>query len=334
MQRVIIIAEAGVNHNGDIELAKKLIDVAVLAKVDYVKFQSFIAKNLVSKNADKAEYQKQTTDSAESQFEMIKKLELSREQHFELLNYCNLKNIRFLSTAFDLESIDLLKELGITLGKIPSGEITNYPYLVKMAKNFDKLILSTGMSEMTEINAAIEVFLKNGKTLADITVLHCNTEYPTPMSDVNLHAMQAIKQQFNVEVGYSDHTLGIEVPIAAVALGAKVIEKHFTLDKTMEGPDHKASLEPFELKAMVKAIRNVELCLGSSEKKVTASEKKNMLIARKSIVAKLNILKGELFTEKNLTVKRPGNGINPMKWQEIIGKPAARNYYPDDLIEF
>ncbi len=333
MKKTLIIAEAGVNHNGDITLAKKLIDVACDAGVDYVKFQTFVTGNLVSKLAKKADYQKQNTNSHESQFDMIKKLELSRAQHFELLDYAKSKNIKFLSTAFDLDSIDLLKELGITLGKIPSGEITNYPYLVKMAKSFDKIILSTGMSTMNEIKEAIDVLIDNGRSLSDISVLHCNTEYPTPMSDVNLLAMNRIKNELNVEIGYSDHTLGIEVPIAAVALGASVIEKHFTLDKSMDGPDHKASLDPDELKAMTLGIRNIEKALGNSEKLVTKSEEKNVAIARKSIVAREFIKKGDVFSDNNLTVKRPGTGINPMKWNTIIGQIAKKDFNCDDIIE-
>lgn len=332
MNKVLIIAEAGVNHNGNIDLAKKLVDAAADAGVDYVKFQTFIAANLVSKKAAKAEYQKQNTGADESQLEMIKKLELSREHHFELLKYCQSKNISFFSTAFDLESIDLLTELGITIGKVPSGEITNYPYLVKMAKSFKRIILSTGMCTMNEIREAINVFIHQGRKLEDITVLHCNTEYPTPMTDVNLLAMLTIKKELGIEIGYSDHTLGIEIPIAAVALGATVIEKHFTLDKSWPGPDHKASLDPLELKQMVFAIRNIEKALGDTEKKISPSEQKNIAIARKSIVAKIKISEGEIFTDDNITVKRPGNGISPMRWEEVLGKPSDRNYEEDDLI--
>jgi N,N'-diacetyllegionaminate synthase len=333
MKKVVIIAEAGVNHNGDVILAKKLIDVACDAGVDYVKFQTFVAENLVSKQAQKAEYQKQNTNNQETQLEMIKKLELSKSQHFELRDYAQSKNIKFLSTAFDLDSIDLLKDLGITLGKIPSGEITNYPYLVKMAMSFDKIILSTGMSSMKEIREAIDVLLENGRVLSDIIVLHCNTEYPTPMQDVNLLAMIGIKNELKVEIGYSDHTLGIEVPVSAVALGASVIEKHFTLDKTMEGPDHGASLNPGELKAMTLSIRNIEKALGNCEKVITKSEEKNIAIARKSIVAKEDIKKGDVFSADNLTVKRPGTGINPMKWKTILGLIAKKDFKSDDIIE-
>jgi N,N'-diacetyllegionaminate synthase len=333
MRNTLIIAEAGVNHNGKLDLAKKLIDAAVAAKVDYVKFQTFVPENVISKFAVKADYQKQTTGAGESQLDMVRKLKLSKQDHLELIKYCDQSQIKFLSTAFDLDSIDLLVELGVKIGKIPSGEITNYPYLVKMAKAFDEIIMSTGMSDLSEIEDAIKVLLANGKTKENITVLHCNTEYPTPMKDVNLSAMQTIKSKLGVKTGYSDHTLGIEVPTAAVALGACVIEKHFTLDKTMEGPDHKASLEPGELIAMVSAIRNIEHALGNEEKIVSESEKKNIAIARKSIVAKTNIKKGDVFTEDNITVKRPGNGINPMRWKEVIGKKAAKDFEEDQLIE-
>lgn len=314
-------------------LAKKLIDAAAEAGVDYVKFQSFVAKNLVSKFAAKAEYQKQNSGASESQLEMISKLELSKTQHLELIDYCQKKKIEFLSTAFDLDSIDLLKELGIQIGKVPSGEITNYPYLVKMAQSFKRIILSTGMSELSEIKDAIGVLCKNGIELSNITVLHCNTEYPTPMKDVNLSAMLTIKKEMGVNIGYSDHTLGIEVPVAAVALGAEIIEKHFTLDKALPGPDHKASLDPLELKQMVSAIRNIESAIGTGTKTASASEKKNMTVARKSIVAKIKIKKGETFSEKNITVKRPGTGINPMKWENVIGQVANRDFDEDELIE-
>lgn len=335
MTKTLIIAEAGVNHNGDIELAKKLIAAAADAGADYVKFQTFKAEKLASLAAKKAEYQKSNMkeDQSDSQLDMLKKLELSLEDHCELIKYCKQKNIRFLSTAFDLDSIDLLKELGITIGKIPSGEITNYPYLVKMAHTFESIIMSTGMSTISDIREAFEVLTLNGKSKNDITILHCNTEYPTPMQDVNLLAMNAIKNEFKIEVGYSDHTLGIEVPIAAVALGARIIEKHFTLDKTMQGPDHKASLEPSELKDMVQAIRNIEKALGHTEKIVSTSEQKNKFIARKSIVAMIPIKKGDVFTELNVTVKRPGDGINPMKWKEVIGKISKRDFMEDELIE-
>lgn len=334
MKKVLIIAEAGVNHNGSIELAKKLIDAAALAGVDYVKFQSFKAENLVSKDAKKAEYQQiNMADGDDSQFTMLKKLELSPEQHIELIAYCNEKGIKFFSTAFDLESIDFLASLKLGLWKIPSGEITNYPYLKQIALKKEPVILSTGMCDMTDIDNAIQVLLKFGVTKEQITVLHCNTEYPTPMHDVNLNAMKAIADKFEVNIGYSDHTKGIEVPIAAVALGATVIEKHFTLDKTMEGPDHKASLEPQELIAMTTAIRNIEMALGSGEKKATSSEINNKSVARKSIVASQYIQVGDVLTESNLTVKRPGTGISPMLWENVLGTKATKSYQPDELIE-
>lgn len=333
--KVIIIAEAGVNHNGDINLAKQLIDVAASAGADYVKFQTFKAENLVSKIAKKADYQiENTRDSIENQLEMLKKIELTYNQHKVLIDYCNEKKISFFSTAFDLESLDFLKGLGLKMVKIPSGEITNLPYLRKAASLFSEVIISTGMATMNEINEALQVFISSGISKENITILHCNTEYPTPMVDVNLKAMQAIQTHFGVKIGYSDHTLGIEVPIAAVALGAQMIEKHFTLDRTLPGPDQNASLEPIEIKAMVDAIRNVELAIsGSGFKEPSNSEIKNISIARKSIVASSTILKGELFTENNITTKRPGTGISAMKWDEIIGKVAQRNFYEDDLIE-
>jgi len=332
MNKVFIIAEAGVNHNGSIELAKNLIDVASNAGADAVKFQTFKAENLVSKNAQKAAYQKKTTDADESQFDMIKKLELDLDTHKELMAYCQKINIMFLSTPFDHESIELLHDLGLQIFKIPSGEITNLPYLRQIGKRNRKVILSTGMADIGEIENALDVLINSGTRRENITVLHANTMYPTPMEDVNLKAMNTIGNTFDVAYGYSDHTLGIEVDIAAVAMGATVIEKHFTLDKTMKGPDHKASLEPEELKAMVQAIRNIELALGSSLKKPSKSEKPNMEIARKSIIAKQVILKGEIFTEENLTVKRPGSGISPMRWDEIIGMKAHRDYDKDELI--
>lgn len=334
MSQVLIIAEAGVNHNGSIENAFKLVDAAVEAGVDYVKFQTFKSENLVSKSAKKADYQVENTGNAtESQLEMLKKLELSHEQHEQLIEYCNKKGIRFFSTAFDLESLQYLKDIGLNLVKIPSGEITNLPYLRKAAQLFPKVIISTGMATLEEIKNAVQVFSKEGIVKENISILHCNTEYPTPFQDVNLKAMLHIQNEFGTEIGYSDHTLGIEVPIAAVALGAKVIEKHFTLDKTMEGPDHKASLEPEELKAMVSGIRNIEKSIkGDGLKKPSESETKNIAIARKSIVAKKDIAEGELFSEENITVKRPGNGISPMKWDEVIGKTATKNFNEDELI--
>lgn len=327
---VYIIAEAGVNHNGSVEIAKKMVDSAKEAGVDCIKFQTFVSKNIASKNARKAEYQQQT-DSDESQFDMLSKLELSFDEFFELSEYCKSKAIEFLSTAFDFDSINFLYSIGMGIWKVPSGDITNLPYLIKIAKLYKPIILSTGMSTMEDIKTAVAVLRENGS--GKITVLHCTTEYPTPYEDVNLSAMDTINNEFNVPVGYSDHTKGIEISIAAVAMGATVIEKHFTLDRNMEGPDHKASLEPDELKAMVSAIRNVEIALGRGDKEPAESEKKNMSIARKSIIANCIIKKGEIFTEENLTVKRPGNGISPMKWFEVIGKPAARDFEEDELID-
>jgi N,N'-diacetyllegionaminate synthase len=329
---VFIIAEAGVNHNGSIHLAKKLIDVAVNSGVDAVKFQTFKAENLVAKNTQKAEYQKQTTDASESQFDMIKKLELDMETHQELIAYCQEKNIMFLSTAFDHNSINLLSDLGLKIFKIPSGEITNLPYLRHIGSLGKELVLSTGMSTLQEVGSALNVLIKAGTRKGDITVLHANTMYPTPMKDVNLNAMLTIKKEFDIAVGYSDHTIGIEVDIAAVAMGASIIEKHFTLDKTMDGPDHKASLDPDELKEMVSCIRNIEKALGGFEKKPSPSESINIDIARKSIVSKQEIKKGEALSEENITTKRPGNGISPMKWDSVIGKKANKDYQIDDLI--
>lgn len=333
-KKTIIIAEAGVNHNGDIDNAFKLVDAAVDAGVDYVKFQTFKSESLVSKFASKAEYQIENTKNAsETQLQMLKKLELSHEQHQQIIDYCKQKNIQFFSTAFDLESLQYLKEIGLQMVKIPSGEITNLPYLRLAAKLFKKVIISTGMATMEEVQAATNVFIDNGVSKEDITVLHCNTEYPTPMKDVNLKAMLHIQKELGTDVGYSDHTLGIEVPIAAVALGAKVIEKHFTLDKNMEGPDHRASLEPLELKAMVKAIRNIDEAIsGGGIKEPSASEQKNINVARKSIVAAKAIKHGEILTAENITTKRPGTGISPMKWDEIIGKTAVKDFQEDELI--
>lgn len=328
---VYIIAEAGVNHNGDIDLAKKMVDKAKEAGADCIKFQTFISENIASKRAEKAEYQKQQTGSSESQLAMLKKLELSFDEFIELNEYCKSKEIEFLSTAFDFESIDFLDSLGMKIWKIPSGEITNLPYLIRIGKLNKQVILSTGMSIMDDIQAAINVLRENGS--GDITVLHCTTEYPTPYEDVNLKAMETIKKKLNVPVGYSDHTRGIEVPIAAVAMGATIIEKHFTLDRKMEGPDHKASLEPDELKAMVDAIRNIEKAMGNGEKVPSPSEMKNINIARKSIVAKRKIRKGEILSENNITTKRPGNGISPMKWFDVLGQKAPRDFEEDELIE-
>lgn len=330
--KIFIIAEAGVNHNGSIELAKQLIDVAKDAGADAVKFQTFKAASLVSKTAQKAEYQKQTTDQTETQFDMIKKLELDKSAHEELICYCLQKEIMFLSTPFDRDSIKMLHKLGLNLFKIPSGEITNLPYLRQVGSLNSRVILSTGMSNLGEIETALHILMQAGTDKKNITVLHANTEYPTPMQDVNLKAMQSIAQAFDIAVGYSDHTLGIEVPIAAVALGASVIEKHFTLDKTMSGPDHKASLEPHELAAMVTSIRNLENALGSSIKQPSPSEIKNILIARKSLVAKKTIKKGEVFSEDNLCVKRPGHGISPMRWDEVLGTIAQRDYSEDEVL--
>lgn len=329
---VFIIAEAGVNHNGSLILAKKLIDVAVQAGADAVKFQTFKADKLVSKNAQKAEYQKQTTDCAESQYEMIKKLELDEPFHRELIAYCKTKDILFLSTPFDHESIELLVKLGIKIFKIPSGEITNLPYLRQIGMLGKEIIISSGMANLGEIEDALDILIASGTPKELITVLHATTEYPCPIDEVNLRAMQTIEKAFSIKVGYSDHSNGIEVPIAAVAMGARVIEKHFTLDKTMEGPDHKASLEPDELYAMVHAIRNIEKALGDGIKKASSSEIKNMEIARKSIVAACPIQKGEVFSSLNLAIKRPGNGISPMRYDEIIGTVALKNYFEDDLI--
>ena len=333
MNKVFIIAEAGVNHNGSVQLAKKLIDVASEAGVDAVKFQTFKAENLVSKSAQKAEYQKETTDKSESQFEMIKKLELDTNTHTELIKYCKTKNIMFLSTPFDHDSIDLLDELGLEIFKIASGEITNMPYLRHIGKLGKQVILSTGMADIGEIEDAIDILVNAGTCKENITVLHANTMYPTPMKDVNLKAMVTIGNTFDIAYGYSDHTLGIEVDIAAVAMGAAIIEKHFTLDKNMDGPDHKASLEPKELIAMVQGIRNIELALGSSVKKPSESEIVNKLPGRKSIVAKVPIKKGETFSSDNLTIKRPGNGLSPMLWDNVIGKIANQNYTIDDQIK-
>jgi len=329
---VFIIAEAGVNHNGSLELAKKLIDVAADAGADAVKFQTFKADKLVSRTAQKAQYQKQTTDASESQYEMIKKLELDEAAHHELIAYCKTKNILFLSTPFDHESIKLLNDLGMKIFKIPSGEITNLPYLRHIGSLCKEVILSTGMADLGEIEDTLDILVSSGTPKEQITVLHATTEYPCPIEDVNLRAMQTIASAFGIKVGYSDHTNGIEVPIAAVAMGASVIEKHFTLDCAMEGPDHKASLEPHELNAMVSAIRNIEKALGSGIKKPSPSEAKNISIARKSIVASGGISKGELLTAENITVKRPGNGISPMRLDEIIGTVALKDYQEDELI--
>lgn len=325
--KVFIIAEAGDNHNGSIDLAKKLIDVALEAKADAVKFQTFKTEEVISKMAKMAEYQKKNLGIEESQFDMVKKLELSFEDFEELKRYTEDKGLMFLSTPFDLESCDFLNNLGLNIFKIPSGEITNLPYLRKINSFKKDVILSTGMAALDEIQAALDV-LKDCK----VSLLHCTTEYPCPYDAVNMNAMLTMKEKFNLPVGYSDHTQGIEIPVMAAAMGAQIIEKHFTLDKNMEGPDHKASLESDELKQMVKAIRNVEKAFGDGKKEPQPAEIKNIAIARKSIIAKCNIKKGEIFTEKNLTTKRPGNGISPMKWDEIIGTAATKDYLEDELI--
>ncbi len=332
--KVIIIAEAGVNHNGSIDNAKKLIDVAAKAGVDYVKFQTFKTEKLVSKKAKKAEYQQNNiNEKNDTQFEMLKKLELSLQNHQELINYCEKKKIKFLSTAFDLDSLDYLQTLNIDFFKVPSGEITNKPYLKKIASFGEKIVLSTGMSTMNDIHLAMNTLLENNVPLNDISILHCNTEYPTPFSDVNLKAMNTIASTFKVQVGYSDHTLGIEVPIAAVALGATIIEKHFTLDKTMEGPDHQASLEPLELIAMVKSIRNIEKAIaGDGQKTVSESEQKNLDIARKSIHINKSMLKGHVISENDLSMQRPGNGISPMDMDKVIGKKLTRDVFEEHLL--
>ncbi|MFH1798623.1 MAG: N-acetylneuraminate synthase [Candidatus Omnitrophota bacterium] len=334
MHKVFIIAEAGVNHNGNINTAKEMIDAARLAGADAIKFQTFKAERLAVKQAPKAEYQKKTTDKNKSYFEMLKELELDKEAHIELMSYCKDRGITFLSTPFDLESVELLNVLGLKIFKIFSGAVTDLPYLRKIGALKKKIILSTGMSDLEEVERALNVLIESGTVKKDITLLHCNTEYPTPITDVNLRAMITMKNQFQIDIGYSDHTLGIEVPIAAVALGAKIIEKHFTLDKTMQGPDQKASIEPEELKKMVEAIRNIEKALGSGIKKPSLSELKNKLTSRKSVVALRNIQKGEILTKDNLTVKRPGIGINPMMWDEIIGREASKSIKKDELVEF
>jgi N,N'-diacetyllegionaminate synthase len=333
MNKTFVIAEAGVNHNGSLEMAFQLIDVAVAAGADAVKFQTFTAEKVIAINAPKADYQKESTGSDESQLEMVKKLELDEPAHIQLYQYCRHKGIQFLSTPFDLESIDLLNRLGLEIFKIPSGEIANLPYLRKMAALRKRLILSTGMANLGEIEDALDLLTESGTPLGNITVLHCNTEYPTPFEDVNLRAMQTIRNAFpGITIGYSDHTNGIEVPIAAVAMGASVIEKHFTLDRNLPGPDHRASLEPPELSAMISGIRNIEKALGTGIKKPSPSELKNKPVARKSIVAALPIKKGETFTDMNITVKRPGTGITPMRWDEMIGRKAGRDYKTDEII--
>ncbi len=330
MSRVLIIAEAGVNHNGNLEIAKQLVDVAKDCGADIVKFQTAKLNSLVSKSAHMADYQKKNIGVEESQKEMLSKLLLNFEDFIELASYCEKVGIKFLSTPFDIESIHFLNGIQ-DIWKVPSGEITNYPYLVEIGKTKKKVILSTGMAEMDEIQAAIDVLKENGTT--DITILHCTTEYPAPINEVNLNVMQTLSDEFGYPVGYSDHTKGIEVGLAAAALGATAIEKHFTLDRNLPGPDHKASLEPDELKAMVEGIRKIELALGSKEKKPSEVELKNRLVARKSIVAKKVIKAGEVLNDNNITTKRPGIGINPMRWNEVVGTKAVRDFEEDELIE-
>lgn len=330
MDKVIVIAEAGVNHNGSMDLAKQMVQKAKEAGADYIKFQTFIPEKLVSRYAVKAEYQKQTTGREQTQLQMLEKLALTYDDFRELKEYCDKLEIGFISTPFDLDSIDFLEELNMDFWKLPSGEITNLPYLEKIALTGRDIVISTGMCEMQEIQDAISVLQEKGA--GKLTVLHCNTEYPTPFADVNLKAMLHIQNQTGLPVGYSDHTMGIEIPVAAVALGATVIEKHFTLDKTMKGPDHQASLDPIELNQMVSAIRHVEAGLGDGIKRRTPSESKNISVARKSIVAKSGINKGQIFTWNNVTVKRPGNGISPMRWYDLLGKTADRDYGEDEII--
>lgn len=335
MNRTFIIAEAGVNHNGSVELAKRLVEKAAEAGADCIKFQTFTAARLVTKRARQAEYQQRNSGGREeSQFQMLKKLELSPQAHRLLIDHCRACGIRFLSTAFDLDSISFLHSLKLGLWKIPSGEVTDYPFLKRIAAFDERTILSTGMCEMQDVRDAVAALLENGLSRENLVLLHCNTEYPTPYEDVKLRAMDSLRQAFGVAVGYSDHTRGIEVPVAAVALGASVIEKHFTLDRSMEGPDHKASLEPDELKAMVLAIRNTEKALGGDgSKHISDSERKNIAVARKSIVAARKIRCGEVFTEENLSTKRPGDGISPMRWEEVIGRKARRAFEEDEQIE-
>ena len=331
MQKVLIIAEAGVNHNGSLEIAKKLVDTAKQCGADVVKFQTAQLDSLVSKHAQMAQYQKENTGNDESQKDMLKKLLLSYDEFIALSDYCKEVGINFLSTPFDIQSIHFLDDIGVDIWKIPSGEITNLPYLIEIARTNKKIILSSGMSTMEEVRNAVNVLKEHGA--GEISLLHCTTEYPTPYEDVNLNAMKTMEKEFGLPVGYSDHTKGIEVPIAAVAMGATIIEKHFTLDKNMEGPDHRASLEPDELKAMVDSIRNIEKAMGDGVKTPASSEIKNIEIARKSIVAKTSIKKGDELTEENLTTKRPGNGISPMQWFEVLGTKAVRDFEEDELIE-
>jgi N,N'-diacetyllegionaminate synthase len=333
VNRTLIIAEAGVNHNGDLSLAKQLIDVAALAGADLVKFQTFKSDSQVTRLAQKADYQVKVTDNTESQYEMLSRLELTHAMHHELIAHCEIRNIGFFSTAFDIESVDLLASLGLEHFKIPSGEITNLPYLRHIGKLGKNVILSSGMATMGEIEEAINILELAGTLRTKLTVLHCTTEYPAPMCDVNLRAMQSIGRGLGVAVGYSDHTIGTEVAIAAVAMGAKVIEKHFTIDRKLPGPDHQASLEPYELISMVAAIRNIEIALGDGIKRLAPSEVKNKSVARKSLVASQKIKAGEKFTPENITTKRPGTGISPMRWDGIIGKKAPRDFIEDELID-
>ena len=333
LNKVMIIAEAGVNHNGDYDRAVEMIYAAKKAGADYVKFQTAVPELVISRFAEKAEYQKETTGREESQLEMCRKIHLRLEDYRPLAQLCREVGIGFMSTPFDLVSIDCLAELGMDYWKIPSGEITNLPYLRKIASKGGKVIMSTGMAEMAEIEAAMEILVRGGIRREDIALLHCNTQYPTPYSDVNLNAMSEIRDRLGVRTGYSDHTCGIEVSLAAAALGAEVVEKHFTLSRDLPGPDHKASIEPDELRRMVEGIRNIDAALGDGHKRVSDSERPNMTVARKSIVAARPIAPGDLFTEENITVKRPGNGISPMRWDEIIGSVASRGYDTDQLIE-
>lgn len=332
-KKIIIIAEAGINHNGNLKTAKKLIKVAAEAGVDIVKFQTFVADKLVTKYAKKALYQKNLNNPKQSQYQMLKSLELSKKNHYELINYAKKMRVEFLSTAFDVESISFLNQLKLKRFKIPSGEITNFPYLKYMGGLNKPIIMSTGMSTLREIQKAINVLISSGINKKKITLLHCNSEYPTPKKDVNLNAMLTLKKKFGVDIGYSDHTLGIEIPIAAATLGATIIEKHFTLNRDQIGCDHFASLEPNELRDMVEAIRNIQIALGSYIKRASSSEKKNIKIVRKSIVAKTKIVEGDIFSEKNITTKRPGTGLSPMSWNNIIGRKSNRNYKVDDLIK-
>lgn len=333
MKRTTIIAEAGVNHNGSLEIAKQMIEVAANAGADYVKFQTFTARELLTKNAEMAEYQIKNTGIRESQYDMIARLELPMEYHAILVDHSKECGIKFLSTAFDIKSLHFLDDLGVELFKIPSGEITNYPYLREVAKYGKRVILSTGMSDLGDVEKAISVLERHGQDRSHISLLHCTTEYPAPIKEVNLRAIQTMKSAFGLEVGYSDHTLGYEVPVAAVALGASIIEKHFTLDRHMDGPDHVASLEPLELECMIQSIRNIEEALGDGIKRVSESEMKNIAIARKSLVASSKIKSGEVFSESNIGVKRPGVGLSPMRYEEILGKIAKRDFDADELIE-